>query len=746
LGHFRSASARSEVLALGLLRDSFGHRSWRKQRPPEPAPLTHLRFLRSRLAARKKRRGCIYARFSTRFQASIEDQVRSCREWAERNNVEIDDVHVYSDAAKTGKARRRKGLQSMLAALDRGEIDVVITFATNRLNRKIHLALQFVEGEIVEKRRRCVFVAQNIDTANTQFWKQLLYVFAMLDEFQVQMSAAHIRAAHIGLLLKRWVHSTLTFGYTGVPIPGDLTRQGKPRRRWEVDEEAKKWVVKAFHWYVHEREGFSDIARRLRKAGAPPPPKVSRWTGKAVRYLLMNRRYVGDWSYGWKETVWQSEADYGRQFQKDKPTHEHREEHLRLIDDGLFYRAQELTAKKLGKGGRPTHRGLRLRDPVVEVLWCHEHDRHVSPRGQNSGQLACPQCKAEADEKQHLFSLINRALARKLLCQELVRRIHADAGIVDMAVESARRQVEAMQQPDEGQLAAREKELSSLNGRIAFVLDNPGETETDREENAKQLGRLRAERAKVQRQIAEVNAVAARRRDVPTAAEIRCLMREMEQILLNAVTSDDEEELGKAMGIIVDLTGGKVVLSQQGEAKAKRGWLRGTFRLRLLDTLLSHAGCGESSESDVDGEEVVIDFREETDAEQLADRAKELYDQGRLVKKIATELGVSRNLVAAALTHWFTSRGLEVPDGRTRRSHLKEQHLLAPPYQRIADEVKRRCDAKQLLQDIAKELGCDRNTVTQAHQFWYNSRGLEPPDGRTRRKELAVKAPTPQPR
>ena len=68
------------------------------------------------------------------------------------------------------------------------------------------------------------------------------------------------------------------------------------------------------------------------------------------------------------------------------------------------------------------------------------------------------------------------------------------------------------------------------------------------------------------------------------------------------------------------------------------------------------------------GTVVEIDFCEPAAAERLAERAKAFYDGGLLVKQVAAELKVSRNLVAAALRHWFVSRGLPVPDGRSRRT------------------------------------------------------------------------------
>ena len=279
--------------------------------------------------ARKKIRGCIYARFSTRFQHSIADQVRTCLDWAAKNDVEIDEQHhIYSDEGQSGKKRRRAGLMAMMAALEAGELDVVITVATNRLHRKVHMALQFVEESIVEKRRRCVFVHQNIDTQNTQSWKQLLCVFAVLDEFQVTMSAGHIRSAQEGLLLGGFVHGTVTYGFKGIVVEGPATKLGKPRQKWAIDTVAAVWIKRIFEWFDHDHLDYHEIARRLRRENAPPPTRAEKWSWLIVRRVLKNRRYIGDWSYGVNDTIWQSQADYGRRFPRAEPRLKHQDDSL----------------------------------------------------------------------------------------------------------------------------------------------------------------------------------------------------------------------------------------------------------------------------------------------------------------------------------------------------------------------------------------------------------------------------------
>src|SRR5215470_12452435 len=80
-------------------------------------------------------RAVIYARFSTELQrdASIEDQVRLCRERIEREGWSL--VATYTDAAMSGASRLRPGYQKLLEDARRGEFDIVVAEALDRLSR-----------------------------------------------------------------------------------------------------------------------------------------------------------------------------------------------------------------------------------------------------------------------------------------------------------------------------------------------------------------------------------------------------------------------------------------------------------------------------------------------------------------------------------------------------------------------------------------------------------------------------------
>ncbi|MGN1249523.1 MAG: recombinase family protein, partial [Candidatus Spyradocola sp.] len=79
--------------------------------------------------------GVIYARFSSDHQReeSIEGQVRECREFADRQGINI--VGIYTDRALTGKTDKRPQFQKMIKDSERRQFDVVIVWKLDRFSR-----------------------------------------------------------------------------------------------------------------------------------------------------------------------------------------------------------------------------------------------------------------------------------------------------------------------------------------------------------------------------------------------------------------------------------------------------------------------------------------------------------------------------------------------------------------------------------------------------------------------------------
>jgi len=80
-------------------------------------------------------RVALYARYSSDNQrdASIEDQLRQCRERAAREGWTV--VETYSDRAISGASLIRSGIQTLLADAQAGRFDIVLSEALDRLIR-----------------------------------------------------------------------------------------------------------------------------------------------------------------------------------------------------------------------------------------------------------------------------------------------------------------------------------------------------------------------------------------------------------------------------------------------------------------------------------------------------------------------------------------------------------------------------------------------------------------------------------
>ena len=77
----------------------------------------------------------IYARFSSAMQseASIEDQLRICRERAEREGWTV--TEIFTDMAVSGASMQRPGVQRLMDQASRGSFDIIIAEALDRLSR-----------------------------------------------------------------------------------------------------------------------------------------------------------------------------------------------------------------------------------------------------------------------------------------------------------------------------------------------------------------------------------------------------------------------------------------------------------------------------------------------------------------------------------------------------------------------------------------------------------------------------------
>nr|WP_210105635.1 recombinase family protein [Neorhizobium galegae] len=280
-------------------------------------------------------RVALYARYSSDNQreASIEDQLRICREQAKREKWKI--VGTYKDAGISGASMiLRPGIQALLQDAQAAQFDIVLAEALDRISR------------------------DQADVAT--FYKHLKFAGVPI----VTLSEGEISELHVGLkgtmnalFLKDLAAKThrgirgrvedgksgggLCFGYNVVK---QLDARGDPIRGDREINEAEANVVRRIFREFAAGVGPRTIARTLNEEGVPGPAgklwrdttirgHVKRGTGLVnnelyIGRLIWNRlRYIKDPSTGKRVSRLNPESEW---IIKDVPE-------LRMVDDELWH-------------------------------------------------------------------------------------------------------------------------------------------------------------------------------------------------------------------------------------------------------------------------------------------------------------------------------------------------------------------------------------------------------------------------
>ncbi len=687
--------------------------------------------------------GAAYARFSTRFQHSIADQVRTLLDAAVERGIFVPREFIFVDEAVRGYRKNREGLNALKGVLASGKVHALLVFATNRLFRKAYLAGLFIEEEIVARDLRAIFVEQNIDTASGDSWRLPLQIHAAVDESGTSMYAANIRSAQQGLFLNGLVTGKLPLGYHGVETDGRPTRRGLPRRRIAIDADASKWVHRIYDWYVTKRRSIARIVQLMNSLpNAPQPPNSpsGKWSRLPIRRLLQNPRYRGHWEYGRTKGVYQAGKDYVRQLPREDALQTAQREELRIINDDLWHAAQARLVEHSNSRGRRPRDGVRQTRPKVlnGLLLCPDHDRRLYVGGVHGQYMFCRDCQGVPAEQRPLYTQLKRTLALQRVCDRLAELMLGDPKLPAMIVADCQRLAAEAQRPDPTHVHELEARIRRLTQSITLLVDSPGESDIDREETARHLRERRAERAELQSELATLRAAAERPPNVPTVAEAQALLQSLAKHLQTASASDRADDAELVREMIRRLTGGRIEVIQRGERRRGRGWLVGRFQVALLPYLVAQASGQPQAESAA-GVEIEVDFREdEFPAEQL-DLVLQLDEQGLYINQMADQLSCSKTRARRLLDAAYQREGKVCAGGHQRRAELERERAV-PRHIELADRAKELADTGLLYHEIATELRVCANTITRAIQHWYTSRGLTPPDGRSRRKTLSRKS------
>ena len=194
----------------------------------------------------------VYARYSSHAQndASIEQQVAECREYAAAHDLKISDI--YADRAISGRSDRRPEFQKMIRHAEAGRFQVVLTYKSNRIARNMLDALRY-EERLEKAGVKVVYCKENF--GDNAAGRLALRMMMSLNEFYSENMAEDIRRGLIDGAKQGKVMGCIPLGY----------KKGEDGC-FAIDE-PKAEIVREIFRRVSENETLASIADDLNARG-----------------------------------------------------------------------------------------------------------------------------------------------------------------------------------------------------------------------------------------------------------------------------------------------------------------------------------------------------------------------------------------------------------------------------------------------------------------------------------------------
>jgi DNA invertase Pin-like site-specific DNA recombinase len=335
-------------------------------------------------------RVAIYARYSSDLQrpSSIEDQIRQCRDAADRNGWVVADEYIRFDSATSGRSLvGRDGLEELIKLAEQPSRPFagIVIDDTSRIGRNLSDTLplsDFLEHAGVFLH----FANQTLNSRDPNF--RLLYIaYGQHDEQYSRHLAELVHRGQRGRVLKGFVGSGRVYGYNNIPIE-DPTRKGLYGRpcveavKMEINLAEAAVVVRIFQLYVAGL-GCRAIATSLNAEGVPSPlkgqSKMRRlWTTFTISTIVSNEKYRG--VHVWNRTKTIRNPRTHRREQRPRPKSEWEQVDVpawRIVDEKLWEAAVVANQKRQGPISRKVG-GLNRSEASREYIF--------------SGVMVCADC------------------------------------------------------------------------------------------------------------------------------------------------------------------------------------------------------------------------------------------------------------------------------------------------------------------------------------------------------------------
>ncbi len=226
--------------------------------------------------------GVIYARYSSDNQReeSIEGQLRECKAFAEKNDIQI--VDTYIDRALSAKTDNRPDFQRMIKESSGGMFDIVLVWKLDRFARNRYDSAHY--KNILRKNGVKVMSATELisDSAEGILLESMLEGYA--EYYSAELSEKVVRGLTENALKCKYNGGTLPIGYT---IDANQYFQIDPLTAPVVLDAFKDYAAGVTMQEITDEMNIKGI--RTKRGG-----KISI---NSVTRMLHNRKYIGEYKY-----------------------------------------------------------------------------------------------------------------------------------------------------------------------------------------------------------------------------------------------------------------------------------------------------------------------------------------------------------------------------------------------------------------------------------------------------------------
>ena len=419
-------------------------------------------------------RAAIYARFSSDNQRreSIDDQVVSCRRFADEKEFIVLDNHVYVDEAKSGASMTRPGLLALVAASKQRLFDVVLVFDLSRLARD-NMYMLVTLANLQYEGVRLMSVVDGVDTADPHS-RLLIQVLGVVNEHQLETLRHNTLRGQLGQRDRGYSVGESTFGYFSKPV-GEmrLDKHGRPRPdgyKMYVQPSEASVIRTIFEDYAGGLSKTSIVCRLNEAAVLTPKRCRAGWQPSTIYRILNNEKYIGIWA--WNRTRAVRDPMTGARRFLPKPESEHRverDERFRIVPQELWDRVQarQKDVSKVcprGFGREQTSRTevypIHLLDGMMRCGRCGS--RVTLRGGKNSGYYGCSgRSRGNCDNS----LTVNRSCVERVFLGAIRDRL-LEPGAILYALGRVAERIRELSPEVEGRRAGKQAELRETQKRL----------------------------------------------------------------------------------------------------------------------------------------------------------------------------------------------------------------------------------------------------------------------------------------